>query len=95
MAAYMVFTREKTTDQAELDIYMKEVGPTLAGREFTMHAVYGKHETLEGPPVEGVVVISFPTYEAALDWYNSPAYAAAREHRFKGSEYRAVIVQGV
>jgi uncharacterized protein (DUF1330 family) len=95
MAAYMVFTREKTLNQGELDTYMKVVGPTFEGREFTSHAVYGKHETLEGPPVEGVVILSFPTYEAALDWYNSPAYAAAREHRFKGAEYRAVIVQGL
>jgi uncharacterized protein (DUF1330 family) len=95
MAAYMVFTREKTLNQGELDTYSKVVGPTLQGREFTSHAVYGKHETLEGPPVEGVVILSFPTYEAALDWYNSPAYAAAREHRFKGAEYRAVIVQGL
>ena len=95
MAAYLVFTRDKTLDQGELNTYSKMVPPTLAGREATIHAAYGKHETLEGAPVEGVVIISFPTYEAALDWYHSPAYAAAREHRFKGSEYRAVIVQGI
>lgn len=95
MAAYLVFTRDKTLDQSEMDTYTKMVPPTLAGHDFTMHAVYGKHETLEGPPVEGVVILSFPTYEAALAWYNSPAYADAREHRFKGAQYRAVIVQGI
>ena len=95
MAAYLVFTRDKTLDQSEMDTYSKMVPPTLAGHDPTFHVLYGKHETLEGAPVEGVVVISFPTYEAALDWYNSPAYVEAREHRFKGAEYRAVIVQGV
>jgi uncharacterized protein (DUF1330 family) len=95
MAAYMVFTREKTLDQAELDKYGPMAGTSMAGREFTAHALYGKHETLEGAPVEGVVILSFPTYEAALDWYNSPAYTAAREQRFKGAEYSAIIVQGI
>jgi uncharacterized protein (DUF1330 family) len=37
----------------------------------------------------------FPTIEAAKAWYDGPAYREAREHRFKGAEYRAVIVQGV
>jgi uncharacterized protein (DUF1330 family) len=37
----------------------------------------------------------FPTFEAAKAWYDSPAYREAREHRFKGANYRAFIVQGV
>ena len=28
-------------------------------------------------------------------WYDSPAYREVREHRYKGADYRAVIVQGV
>ena len=54
-----------------------------------------KHETLEGAPIEGAVILSFATYEEALAWYNSPAYIAAREQRFKGADYRAFIVQGM
>jgi uncharacterized protein (DUF1330 family) len=41
------------------------------------------------------VILSFATYEEALAWYNSPAYTAAREQRFKGADYRAFIVQGM
>ena len=95
MAAYMVFTREKTTNEAEFAKYGPMAGAASAGHELTPLAVYGKHETLEGAPTEGVVILSFPTYEAALAWYNSPLYTAAREQRFKGAEYRAIIVQGV
>jgi uncharacterized protein (DUF1330 family) len=28
-------------------------------------------------------------------WYESPAYQEARAHRFKGANYRAVIVEGL
>ena len=95
MAAYIVFIRDKTTNQAELDTYSKNVGPSMAGHTFTAHAVYGRHEVLEGPPVEGVVILSFPTFAEAKAWYDSPAYTEVRQHRFKGAEYRAVIVEGV
>ncbi len=95
MAAYMVFTREKMTNQAEFDKYGPMAGASMAGHEATPLAVYGKHDTLEGAPIEGAVILSFATYEAALAWYNSPAYTAAREQRFKGAEYSAFIVQGM
>jgi uncharacterized protein (DUF1330 family) len=42
-----------------------------------------------------MVILAFPTIEAAKAWYDSPAYREAGEHRFKGAEYRAVIVQGM
>ncbi|MDB5393899.1 MAG: hypothetical protein JWM91_1405 [Rhodospirillales bacterium] len=95
MTAYIVFTREKTLDKAELDTYSNNVGPALAGHPFTAHAFYGHHEVLEGPEVEGVVILSFPTFEAAKAWYDSPDYTAVRQHRLKGAEYRVVIVEGV
>ncbi len=95
MTAYMVFTREKTLDQSELDTYSKMVPPSIAGHALKTHALYGKQEVLEGSPMEGVVILSFPTFEEAKAWYDSPAYTEARQHRLKGSEYRVVIVQGV
>jgi hypothetical protein len=53
MATYIVFTRENTRNAAELEIYMQEVGATLAGHPITVLAAYGRHEVLEGPDVEG------------------------------------------
>ena len=95
MAAYIVFTREKTTNPAELETYSQKVGDTLAGHPVTVLAAYGRHETLEGPEVEGVVILEFPSLEDAKAWYDGPAYRQVREHRFKGAEYRAVIVEGL
>jgi len=95
MTVYIVFTREKTRDPAELQVYMEKVGATMAGHPITPRAVYGRQEVLEGAAVEGVVIVEFPTMEAAKAWYDSPAYREVRMHRFKSADYRAVIVEGV
>jgi uncharacterized protein (DUF1330 family) len=95
MAAFAVFIRERTKDPAEMSVYTAKAGPSLNGHAATVLAAYGRQEVLEGPPVEGVVILSFPTIEEARAWYESPAYREAREHRFKGADYRAVIVEGL
>ena len=95
MSAYIVFTREKTLDPAELAIYWEKIGPTFKGHEVKLLASYGRHEVLEGDATEGVVIAEFPSIEAAKAWYDSPAYKAVREHRFKGAIYRGLIVEGV
>jgi len=95
MSAYIVFTRDKTTNQEELDVYDVKVKPTLGTFGMKPRAIYGKHKVLEGAEIEGMVIIEFPTFDEASAWYESPAYQEAREHRFKGAEYRCVIVQGI
>jgi uncharacterized protein (DUF1330 family) len=95
MSAFMVFIREKTLDRPELEAYWAKIGATLEGRPIKTLAAYGRHVTLEGPEVEGVVVAEFPTLEAARAWYDSPAYQEAAQHRFRGAIYRGLIVEGV
>ncbi len=95
MAAYIVFMRQKTLDQSALEQYWQETPATLEGRPIEVLAAYGRHVTLEGPDVEGVVIAKFPTLEDAQAWYDSPAYQAAAKHRFRGAVYRGLIVEGV
>lgn len=95
MPAYAIFIRNSTKDQAELDAYGPKAQASLAGHTLKILAAYGRQEVLEGPAVEGVVIVEFPTLAAAKEWYNSPAYQAAREYRFRGAEYSAVIVEGL
>lgn len=94
MSAYIVFTRESTRDTAELETYSQQVGGALTGHPVSVLAAYGRQEVLEGPEVEGVVILEFPTFAAAKAWYDSPAYRKVRDHRFRGADYRAVIVEG-
>ena len=93
MPAYVVFLREKTLDVSELENYWSKAPATLDGRPIKVLAAYGRHVTLEGPDVEGVVIAEFPSLEEARAWYDSPAYQEAAQHRFQGAVYRGVIVE--
>lgn len=95
MAAFIVFTRERTRDPAELAIYADKAHAGLAGYPITIRAMYGRHEVIEGPDIEGVAILEFPTFEAAKAWYENPVYSEARKHRLKAGDYRAVIVEAV
>ena len=56
----------------------------------------GRSLTLEGrkaPP--RVVVIEFPTYEAALAFYNGPEYSTARQARAGAATMQIVVVEGL
>lgn len=95
MPAYVVFMREKTLDRSELEAYWETVKESLEGRPLKVLAAYGKHTVLEGPDVEGVVIAEFPSLQEARDWYDSPAYQKAAQHRHRGAIYRGLIVEGV
>lgn len=95
MPAYIVFIREQTLDQSELETYWSKTPATLAGHPIRVLAAYGRHVTLEGPEVEGVVIAEFPSLDEARAWYDSPAYQEAAQHRFHGAVYHGLIVEGV
>ena len=95
MPAYVVFIREKTLDRSELEAYWSRASATMEGRPIKVLVAYGRHVTLEGPEVEGIVVPEFPSVEEARAWYDSPAYREVAEHRFRGAVYRGLIVEGV
>lgn len=95
MTAYVVFTRERTIDAAEMKLYGEQAPAARAGHDMTPLAFYGPLEMLEGAPVEGCVILAFPSIAEAHGWYDSPIYQAAREHRLKGADYRVFIVEGV
>jgi uncharacterized protein (DUF1330 family) len=95
MPAYAVFIRDETTNEAELEIYNQKVPATMQGHPLTPLAAYGAHEVLEGPRIEGAVILQFPTLADAKAWYDSPAYRDVREHRFAGATYRAFLIEGL
>ena len=95
MPAYVIFIRERTLDKSELEAYAKLAAPSLEGLPIKFLAAYGRQEVLEGPAPEGVAIAEFPSVEEARQWYQSPAYQAAAQHRFKGAIYRGIIIEGV
>ena len=56
----------------------------------------GKAETLEGVPAKGrVVVIEFPSYERAREFYNSVEYQTAKKARAGAATVQFVLVEGL
>ncbi len=95
MPAYIIVMRERSRIQSELDTYANLAPATLAGHDFKMLALHGHVEVLEGPATEDVVMMSFPTIEAAKAWHGSPEYQKVAEHRYKGGDYRCFVFEGV
>jgi uncharacterized protein (DUF1330 family) len=95
MAAFFVALRESVRDQEEMKLYAEKAGESATGHRLTSRAAYGRLRMTEGEPIEGAVILEFPTFEEAEAWYDSPAYQAAVLHRFRGAKYRTFIVQGV
>ena len=96
MAAYIIVIREsKIHDPAEYAAYRELAVKTRAGHTLRALAMNGFNEGMEGGGADGVTLLEFPTLEAAKAWYDSDAYRAAREHRFKGADYRAFITEGL
>jgi uncharacterized protein (DUF1330 family) len=94
MAAYVIFIRDRIKDPKELAVYGEKAQGSAAGHSLKLLAFYGASETWEGSPADGVVILEFPTAEAARAWYHSPAYQAAKVHRERGADYRAIMVEG-
>ena len=94
MAAYIIFIKEKTLDQAELDIYSSLLTSATEGFNITPLTAYGKKKVVEGPEIEGAVILEFPSFQEAEEFYNSKSYQDVIQHRFKGAIYSAVIVEG-
>lgn len=95
MAAYIVFIRQGMRDEAEMEIYGKLAMKASEGHKITPMAFYGDLETLEGPEMDGLVILKFDDMEAARAWYHSPAYQEAKAHREKGADYNVLLVNGV
>jgi uncharacterized protein (DUF1330 family) len=94
MAGYVIAICNKTTDASEMEKYIAKARPVLP-HDAEILSAYGRHKMLEGDAAEGIVILRFPTFDAALSWYNSQAYQEARKHRFAGADYRFMVVEGV
>ncbi|OED41154.1 hypothetical protein AB833_10375 [Chromatiales bacterium (ex Bugula neritina AB1)] len=91
-----VIAQIHVTDPETYAEYIKLVLPTIQhfGGEFIVRG--GKSESFEGiPPGDRNVIIRFPSYTAAHDWYHSSEYADAKKLRMSASTSVQTIVEGV
>ena len=95
MAAYLIGQIE-ITDAEAYDDYRSQVPPTLEGRGVRFLVRGGDMQRLEGDwPYDRVVVLEFPSMEAARAWYDSAEYAGPKALRQGASRGNMILVEGV
>jgi len=95
MVAYVILSRERVRDTDTLAAYTAGVLATFHGHAVTPRIVFGRQEVREGPAVDGIAMLEFPTFDEARAWYDSPAYQEAAQYRFRAADFRCVIVEGL
>jgi uncharacterized protein (DUF1330 family) len=95
MAAYFIVDVDVKNPPA-YEAYTQAAAASIAqyGGRYLVRG--GKHEVLEGTwrPTR-LVVLEFPTIEAAKRWYASVEYGKAKPIRLQHAEGHLVLVEGV
>jgi len=95
MAAYLIFDVE-IRDMARYQQFMAGVKPALEAAGARYLARGGQHKVYEGDwSPRRLVVIEFPSPEAADAFYNGPVYKGLKQIRDECSSARLVMVEGV
>jgi uncharacterized protein (DUF1330 family) len=95
MPAYLIAICRGVRDRQGLEDYWANVGHTFEGVGTKPLGVYTPFEVLESTgPAEGVVLIEFPSMDAAKGWYASAAYQEVKRHRQGAAEFELILVDG-
>ena len=94
MSGFAIFNIEVKKPE-EYKEYVEKVRPIAEkfGGEYLVRA--GEYTEIEGKwKYSRNVVIKFPSYEKALEWYNSEEYKPVRQIRLDNSVGNFIIVKG-
>ena len=95
MSAYVIVNVE-VLDPETYKEYVKQSPATISAHGGRFLARAGKTEVLEGDAAANrVVILEFPSYERAREWWNSEAYRLPKALRQSASEASMILVDGV
>lgn len=94
MNGYIIFIRERTLDEQQLRIYKDQLTTSLKIGDARILSLDRAHDELEGEQAEAIMLLEFNSVSAARAWYESEGYASLRKHRWRGADYRVILLQG-
>jgi uncharacterized protein (DUF1330 family) len=96
MAAGYILAYVDVTDPVQYEQYKVLSTKAMQSHGAEVLVRGGKTEQLEGEwaPTR-VVVLKFPSYDAAKVFYDSQEYRAARDARAKAAKMNMIVVEGV
>ncbi len=93
--AYWISCYRKVHDPAKLAAYGALAGPAITGGGGRFLARGGAVQPFEAGVKERTVLIEFPSMDAAIAAYGSPAYRAALDALGDGAERDVRITEGL
>ena len=96
MSAGYVIAQLKVTNPENYKDYVTKVSEVVKkfGGEYLVRN--GEYQVVEGEDnFPRLVIIKFPTYEKALEWYNSDLYKQIKQIRLDNSIGNGIIIKGV
>ncbi|MCY3887685.1 MAG: DUF1330 domain-containing protein [Chloroflexi bacterium] len=95
MSAYVI-VQGRIDDRERFDAYRVAANPTVEAHGGRLLGIGDPSEVLEGEQADlpRLVLIEFPSLDAAKRWYASAEYQAVRQLRRVSSESRFLLVEG-
>ena len=95
MPAGYVIAQLKVTNPENYKEYVEKVTPIVKkfGGKFLVRA--GEFQIFDGETeFPRIIVLKFPSYERALEWYNSKEYQPIKKIRLVNANTNGIIIQG-
>ena len=96
MPAGYVIAQLKITNPENYKDYVEKVNPIVKkfGGEFLVRECV--FQIFDGETnFQRIIIIKFPSYERAFEWYNSEEYKPIKQIRLDNSEGTNIIIKGI
>ena len=96
MSAGYVIAQLKVKNPENYKEYVNKVTPIVKkfGGEFLVRN--GEYKIFDGETdFPRIILLKFPSYERALEWYNSEEYKPIKQIRLDNSEGTNIVIKGV
>jgi uncharacterized protein (DUF1330 family) len=96
MKGYCLFDNVLVHDVEKLNEYKQKAGPLVKKYGGSYKILGGQFKVVEGTwNPTFVVMIEFPSYEKALEWYNSEEYKEIKSIRLSAVDSNGIIIEGL
>jgi uncharacterized protein (DUF1330 family) len=96
MSAFFIFDNKAVNDPGKLEAYKTGVASVVAAYGGSYRVLGGQFEVVEGDWTPSfLVMIEFPSLDAAKKWYHSPEYAELKALRMSAVQCNGVVIEGL
>lgn len=96
MSAYILFDNLTVTSPEDLGTYKSQVAEVVGKHQGKYVVLGGKTRVIEGLVTPNyLVMIQFPSFEMAENWYDSDEYKNLKALRLSATTSTGVIIEGL